>query len=551
MKIGIFFGYGPMVRLNAEGLGRYIANLIKGFLDKGSRVTVACPKWLMHALLDVFDEFSISDERIEFITSQKVPAVWRLYEWLDSRRTKPRRPRRRLFLRGCRSVLEWALGLVLSFTSMALLFIVLFLAGLLCLLCLPFALLASIPYMLYRLVNAAVRKQRFRLGEAVNRVKRMLGSLVSMGRSVESYLMERMTDNVIRELLRKIDRRDEDVWFVPAIFWPQVTKIKKVTVINVPDMVTTDLPNGFAVYNAAADEAKRCSSTIEDGKYFITYCEYLRQSLVIDRFGKPADHVVAIPHADNAMDGYLSFDESAALPGIYDKSNEIAFAREILKELPRYAAPELRDYLKGFDFGHIRYIFYASQLRPSKNMMNLVKAYEYLLRRRNGEVKLFLTCRLEAVPGVKDYIFSHRLQNDIITFHGLPAQVLAALYKCADLVVNPTLYEGGFPFTFGEGMSVGTPSVMSRIPQVSYVADNYDVEAMLFDPHDYTDIAAKIEYALEHLDQMYEMERRMYHEQFEVRTSAIVADEYLKAFQYFIDMDREEKELEKGKATLK
>jgi len=41
---------------------------------------------------------------------------------------------------------------------------------------------------------------------------------------------------------------------------------------------------------------------------------------------------------------------------------------------------------------------------------------------------------------------------------------IAACYKLADLAVNPSLSEGGFPFTFTEALSVGTPVVMARIP---------------------------------------------------------------------------------------
>ena len=40
------------------------------------------------------------------------------------------------------------------------------------------------------------------------------------------------------------------------------------------------------------------------------------------------------------------------------------------------------DYLREFDFSDVRYIFYASQNRPHKNILNLIKAYEYILRKK-------------------------------------------------------------------------------------------------------------------------------------------------------------------------
>ncbi|MFD2884495.1 glycosyltransferase [Pseudomonas lini] len=63
----------------------------------------------------------------------------------------------------------------------------------------------------------------------------------------------------------------------------------------------------------------------------------------------------------------------------------------------------------------------------------------------------------------KKFISEHGLQNDVLCLYGLSIQELAACYKLADLAVNPSLSEGGCPFTFTEALSVGTPVVMARI----------------------------------------------------------------------------------------
>lgn len=545
MRIGIFFGYGPGIKLGAEGLGRYIGNLTKGFVNVGHKISIACPKWMIQDLLDLFDDFEIPEESIKFITSQKMPALWVLYNYLDERRRTRKRHSRRLLLLGCATFLEWAAGVLIRITSMLILGIV-FLTGLLVgILSLPILLVAFILYTIYRIVYAVTQKSKFTIQGFAGRLRRALESLSSTGLSIEFYLLRRMTENVIEELIRKINRSNENVWYIPGIFWPQVQNIKKITVINTPDLVTSEFPHGFADDHYMAVQTQECASTIEAGKYFITYCEYLRQELVIKQFGKMPEQVIAIPHANNSMKEYLAFDADRALPVIYTRDNEYAFARELLCGIGKYAPADMQPYLNRFDFKHIQYIFYASQLRPSKNIFNLIKAYEYLLRRKNVTIKLFLTCNLNVIPEVKNYVYTKRLQNDILTFHGVPAQMLAALYKCASLVVNPTMYEGGFLFTFGEGMSVGTPSIMSRIPQVTYVTDRYDVDDILFDPYDYKAIADKIEYGLAHREELYKKEKPMYDQECESRTNRIVADEYAKAFQYFIDLSREEEIFEK------
>lgn len=72
--------YGPNTVLGKEGLGRYIGNLIKGFVNAGHQVTIACPKWSLETIDDLFQDFQINTEQIEFVVSYKTPALWRLYE---------------------------------------------------------------------------------------------------------------------------------------------------------------------------------------------------------------------------------------------------------------------------------------------------------------------------------------------------------------------------------------------------------------------------------------------------------------------------------------
>ena len=66
---------------------------------------------------------------------------------------------------------------------------------------------------------------------------------------------------------------------------------------------------------------------------------------------------------------------------------------------------------------------------------------------------------------------------------------MAAFSHLAVLAVNPTLFEGGFPFTFSEAYSVVTPSIISKIPVVEdVVTDTYLQKRMLFNPYNLDDM---------------------------------------------------------------
>lgn len=57
MKIGVFLGYGPQVKLGKEGLGRYIGGLIKGFKEQNHEITIAYPFWLKETVEELLETF--------------------------------------------------------------------------------------------------------------------------------------------------------------------------------------------------------------------------------------------------------------------------------------------------------------------------------------------------------------------------------------------------------------------------------------------------------------------------------------------------------------
>jgi len=524
MKIGIFLGYEPQVTLGKEGLGRYIGGLLKGFQDLDHELTVACPHWTIKTLKSLAKEFLIDVDRVNFITEKNAPPMWKVYQFL----TQPRRSVDRSFIkRSIKKRLDIAGEHLAKASNLGTFLLWVCFYALLCL-------VLTLPALLVLVVLVIKKSVQF-IANKFGNIPKKLGDRII--KRLERYMMpqlfHQMHEGVMERLLQRINNGPPfDVWFVPSIFWPQVSSIQNGTVvINAPDLLTQEFPFGFAdIYNAP-QMMKSLRKTLEEGTYFITYCEFLRKTLLLEQYGKEARNTKAIPHVNNAMDRYLYIEPSLKEQNNISGSLSDKFARMLVGLTVQKVArlPHA---------GHIQhYIFYSSQIRYSKNILNLIKAYEYLLRKKFVHFQLVLTANLSHHAEVEEYVLEHRLENEVICCFNVPAQTLAALYSCADLVVNPTLYEGGFPFTFGEGMSVGTPSIMSDIPQVRDVLEPAGLEEIMFDPYDWKAIADKIMWALEHRDELYEKELPLY-QQMEKRTSKVVAAEYIQTFETFIALDQ-------------
>jgi len=110
----------------------------------------------------------------------------------------------------------------------------------------------------------------------------------------------------------------------------------------------------------------------------------------------------------------------------------------------------------------------------------------------------------------------------------ISSKVLAALNAHAICSVNPTLFEGGFPFTFMEAYTVGTPSIMGDIPMTKeLIYDEKLQKTMLFDPYSVTDIVEKIEWGIKNKDKLFSMQNELYN-QFKQRTWEDCAADYMK-----------------------
>jgi len=332
-----------------------------------------------------------------------------------------------------------------------------------------------------------------------------------------------MEESEARLLIKDINsRKDVAAWYAPTAFWPQFNRIEAPRLTCVPDVVLSESPVGFSAVGGDRflQTFGSVEATIEGGDHFVTYSEHIKYRTLVDRYQVSPGAIDVVPHGANRLDDLIAVsgfpDNEAATDAFCVSRFESALGKAIGTQQPF-----------NFDSGDVEFIFYASQFRPNKNVMTLLRAYNYLLKRRYVGHKLVLTGHPHSLPEIARFIREHNLQNDVLCLHGLSAQELAACYRLADLAVNPSLSEGGCPFTLTEALSVGTPVVMARIAVTEEVVTDPELQnLMLFDPYDWEDMAARIEWALQNKESLLERQLKLY-ERLAERSWKTVVNEYV------------------------
>jgi glycosyltransferase involved in cell wall biosynthesis len=140
-----------------------------------------------------------------------------------------------------------------------------------------------------------------------------------------------------------------------------------------------------------------------------------------------------------------------------------------------------------------RFIFYAGNIEPRKNIPLLLTAFENLVQQgichhlvMSGGLGWMYEDVLAQIDGMQSKARVHRIGH-------VPSTDLPALYNLADVFVYPSIYEGfGLPPL--EGMACGTPVITSNISSMPEVVDNAGI---LVPPNDETALTRAILQVLE------------------------------------------------------
>lgn len=522
---GIFLAYGPTVDLQKEGLGRLLGAFLKSAATRQDvRFVVACPQWFVPNLRSFCDSEGIPASAVDIAATDGVPFILRLYLAYVAR--KSTFPAQSFFSRLRERVLRfmsqaWRFlerRVVAARSPIPALLLVLF-AIVFGIILFPLAVLAILGAIvlggLWWLSQTLHRK----VASPATKVLKIIFRNREVTLDVRLY---RMMESMETERLRKkIDKFTHvKAWLSPTAFWPEFNNIAAPGLLCVPDVLVAEFPAGFAQNPQMLGNFETLERTIRGGRFFVTYSSRVKWDTLVDRYGvNPAD-ISVIPHGSSDLSPWI------VTKGLADDASATTQYCQVLLQEALHRIGRDR-YVKRLDSGSIPFLFYASQFRPNKNVILLLQAYRFLLREQFIHHKLILTGDPNRNPPILDFVREHGLTKDVIFLHGLTTPELAACYYLADLAVNPSLSEGGFPFTFTEALSVNTPVVMARIPVTEEVlVDPRLREVTLFDPYDHKDAASRIEWGLNNRDALLSTQQVAYNE-LRQRTWRDVVDEYV------------------------
>lgn len=501
---GIYLAYPPSIRLANEGLGRFLAEFLKAAGGRGDvRFVVACPGWMRESLAELFEHAGVPHGAVEVLSPPGKPGLLILSDWFDRPAKRAAGPR--VAPRRSRRLSRIVRGLVPTRLAARCRSRVVVLAVVVAIL--PVAIIALAMATLVRLAKRAVRAVKRLVRRDRDGAERRSGGRRLREKLARLRHSRSLVESEMRLVHDLVDRRgDVAAWYCPTAFWPEFNGIRAPRLMCVPDFVVSDFPIDFAGVGGDAflETIRRIERTIAGGDRFVTYSEEVKQGTLVDRFGIDPARVHVVPHGANRLDHVL--DRLTDRPGGIDEACRRLLAEAMRKVEPAGARPPVTG---GDDPGP--FLFYASQVRPNKNLITLFRAVRHLVRRRFIGRRLVLTGSAQAMPQVAATVASLGLEDDVLFLRGLSEEQLAACYRLADLAVNPSLSEGGCPFTFTEAVSVGTPVVMSRIAVTEEViADETVRRAMLFDPYDWRSVAERIEWGLANRETLLAMQRPVY-----------------------------------------
>lgn len=529
-KYGIYLAYPPTVDLRAQGLGRHLAEFLKGAQARGDvQFIIACPSWMQKDLIELFDASGVSHDCFEIIAPTRVPLVLRTYEYITILMKRTKRighlaKLHKLFVTTASKVLTFITKKLVG-TRSVLLMVVLGTALLSILLIVTISktiirFILSVWVLREKLVDQSRRKSSL-INKALGRMSDLALQPKQSSLVAQWYrLMEESEVSLMRKLIDA--RTDIGAWYSPTAFWPHFNEIQAPRLMCVPDVVLADFPVGFATVGEQRllDNFRQVEKAIEGCQHFVTYSEDVKWRTLVGRYHVDSESIKVVIHGANRLDDLVVVtgfpDDEAATDSLCRSLFRAALCKAVNN-----------GYAGNLNTEDVRFIFCASQFRPNKNVITLLKAYEYLLKRRYIGHKLILTGNPNTLPKIAQFITEHNIENDVLCLHGLSVQELAACYRLADLAVNPSLSEGGCPFTFTEALSVGTPVVMARIPVTEEVITDHELQQqMLFDPYDWKEIADKVEWGLNNRYSLLAKQKLLYN-QLSQRTWRHVVDDYV------------------------
>jgi glycosyltransferase involved in cell wall biosynthesis len=238
----------------------------------------------------------------------------------------------------------------------------------------------------------------------------------------------------------------------PHYVLPPATRCR--TVVTIHDCIHLMFPQYLPSRAAYAYARATMWSAAKRSARILTVSESSKRD-ILHFFNVPADKVVVVY---NAIDERFS---------IAPSEEDVARVRE------RYQLEQ-------------RVVLYVGNIKPHKNLVRLIEAFDTLRQRGFDDLKLLIIGdEISKWPALRRAVHRHKLHKQVRFLGYQPDETLAILYRLASVFVFPSLYEGfGLPPL--EAMASGTPVVTSNVsalPEVTgdagVLVDPYDVESIV------------------------------------------------------------------------
>ena len=546
-KMGILLAFPPKTPLGNQGIGRLLTMLlgsaarqVDGSDTKPTPILLAAPRWSKNDIEKLLADNDVAPDAVELFFTKNTPFFMHLVGFMDYFRRRGGGRLKRLIARlgapirrGIARAMIRALSSN-SFLAKTILLVLLLatgtvLAGGLVWLALQgWTWLALLAFTVLGTLYFAFRHRTKLMAKFMKKKTRGTKPGSKKQKTIRSNpfffdLFMHIRQLEMERLIRSINRREDiKLWYIPTAFWPEVADITMPKVIAVPDVVFLDYPSFFTNHGASRTH-DMITKTLNIPAHFLCYSEHVKDRHLVRGFGVSPGNVWVIPHGRSELHTHLQQKNAAA---------GTTMRLQALTILRQYQAEHLNadHYLRQFDFSQARFFLYSSQARPYKNLLHLLQAFHMLLRQKRVDAKLILTARLNELPEIQEYIQTHRLQMDVLAFHRIPSHVLAALNHLAIAAINPSLFEGGFPFTFSEAYSVGTPSLMADVLHVrETVTDPELAKLMLFNPYNVQEMAEKMAWAIHNRQTLLEAQHALYASQPSWQHTAEIYDLYFRS----------------------
>ncbi len=158
---------------------------------------------------------------------------------------------------------------------------------------------------------------------------------------------------------------------------------------------------------------------------------------------------------------------------------------EIFKPIP----DRVKEMIRGKYTVGKEYFLYAGAVHPSKNLVNLLKAFSFFKKRQKSNMQLLIAGPVHGYySSFTDGLKTFKFRDEVKLLGLLPPEELAEITAAAYAFVYPSLYED-FALPPLQAMQCGVPVIVSNTGALPEICGD---SALYANPSDFNDIAEKM-----------------------------------------------------------